>query len=450
MENEEVSFNFGRVTQIMWIRKKTILSIIISFTVLAIILAFVLPKQYESTTLVQTRSTGNDMSGAAAMAAGMGVDAGGSSKNSPLNYIELMQSRTVLQPIIDSIEWPDEKKIPEPKDFAKNVLKVENTKQTNLISVTAKGKTPEEAQMISQAVVDNFLLMQTNNNQQTQSLLVKFLNERIEKSKEDAEVASQKFADYQKAHKVYSPEEQAKATVAKMNAFDDAIGSMEVQVKASQAQLDTANSQLGNMKSKSMDFQINDNENVQGLRKQIVDAEVSLVDLQQRYTDAHPSVIDARNHLSQLRRQLTNEVNAVVVSDASTLNPAQMKLIQDKAQAEAGIAVAQASEAAVKSRRDEKEKELGDFPQDVLEYMNLQRDASIKNEIYVNLVKQCEQDKIQEAMESMDIQVIDPANLPNEDRPVFPKKKMFAAVGILIGFLVSFGYACMLYRRELE
>ena len=42
---------------------------------------------------------------------------------------------------------------------AKKYLDIKNTKQTNLITVTAKGKTPEEAQKISQAVVDNFLTL---------------------------------------------------------------------------------------------------------------------------------------------------------------------------------------------------------------------------------------------------------------------------------------------------
>ena len=448
MENEEMTIDLGRIARIMWVKKKVTFSIIAVCTVIAIIIAFLLPKEYESTTLVQTRSA--DATGGAAMAAAMGIDAGGSSKSSPLNYIELMKSRTVLQPIIDDMDWPDGKKKPEAKDFAKDALKIENTKQTNLITVTAKGKTPEEAQQISQGVVDNFLLMQTDKNQQTQSLLVKFLNDRIAEAKKDAEEASQKFADYQREHKIYSPEELAKATVSQLNAFDNAIGDMQVQLKASQAKLDSVNAQLGGMKSKSMNFQINDNGNVQTLRKQIVDAEVSVVDLKQHYTDEHPSVIDAQAHLAQLRQQLADEVNTVVASDVSTLNPAQMKLVQDQAQAEAGIAVAQASEAAVKNRRAAKEKELGSFPDDVLEYMNLQRDSSIKNEIYVNLVKQCEQDKIKEAMESMDIQVIDPANLPDIDEPAAPRKKIIAGIGLLVGVLLSVGYAFVIYRREME
>ena len=68
----------------------------------------------------------------------------------------------------------------------------------------------------------------------------------------------------------------------------------------------------------------------------------------------------------------------------------------------------------------------------------------------MNLVKQCEQDKIREAMESMDIQIIDPANLPDIDKPAAPRKKMIAGIGLLVGLLLSIGYAFVVYRREME
>jgi len=66
----------------------------------------------------------------------------------------------------------------------------------------------------------------------------------------------------------------------------------------------------------------------------------------------------------------------------------------------------------------------------------------------LSLVKQCEQDKIQEAMESMDIQIIDPANLPDEDKPAGPRKKLITAIGFVIGCLISFGYGLICYKRE--
>ncbi len=442
MENEE-SIDLGRLMHILYDRRKTVGAIVGGCTALALIVSFALPKTYESTTLVQTRSSAG-VGGASAMAAMLSGGSGGAE----LNFIELMKSRTVLEPIIDQMEWEDEKKKPQAKDFAKKFLKIENTKQTNLITVTATGKSPEEAQMISQNVVDNFLAMQTDKAKQTQSTLIKFLDERISESKQEAEEARTKFAEYQQKHKVYSPDTQARAAVAKMNAFDDALGNMAVQQKANQAKLESVSAKLGDMRSSSQAFHINDNANVMALRKQIVDAQVSLVGLRERYTEEHPSVISAQERIAALQQKLSEEVNTIVASQYTSINPAQADLIKDQANAEASIAVAQASEAAIKERRAEKEKELENFPQEVLEYLTLQREASIKEGIYTSLVKQCEDSKIKEAMESMDIQVIDPADLPDEDKPAGPKKKLITAIGFVIGCLISFGYGLIQYKRE--
>ena len=441
MENklqQEDTIDLGKLAQIAIEHKKEVFSIIAGCTIVAAGISFVLPKQYESTTLVQTRSAGKDIGGAAAMASMMGIDAGGGS--STTSYIELMKSRRVLNPIIDSMEWEDEKKKPDADGFAKKYLDIKNTKQTNLITITAKGKTPEEAQMISQEVADNFLKLQTDMNQQTQSLLVKFLEERIDEAKKDAEDAREKFAQYQQEHKIYSPDEQARSTVNKMNAFDEALGNMQVQQKATQAQLAAVSAKLGDIRSSSQNYNINDNEIVKGLRNQIVSAQLELLNLRERYTEEHPAVISVKEKITELNQNLTNEVNTMVASKYTTLNPTQADLVKDQANAEVSMAVAKASEEAIQARKNEKEKELEGFPKDVLEYLNLQRDTNIKEQIYTNLVRQAEDNKIQEAMESMDIQIIDAANLPDENKPSAPKKKIITMIGFLLGIIISFIY----------
>ena len=448
-EKQEESIDLGRLATIMWDRKKITGGIIAGCTAIAIATAFILPKQYESTTLVQTRSAGNDISGMKAMAAAMGVNVGGSASNaSPLNYVELMKSRTVLDPIIDNMDWDDPKKKPTAKDFAKKNLDIQNTKQTNLITVTAKGRTPEEAQMISQGVVDNFLAMQTDKNQQTQSLLVKFLNERIENAKKESDEAAQKLADFSRENKIYSPDDQVKLAITQLDAYDKAVSDMQAQQKSAQAKYDVATQKLGEQKAGAKAYNINDNSTVQSIRSQIVAKEVALTELRQRYTDQYPDVIAAQKQLNKLRQSLVTEVNNVVDSNAATLNTAQMELLKNQAVAQAQASAAAASEEAIKGKRAEKEKELGEFPDNAMTYMQLDRDAKIKQQIYTSLVNQCEQDKIQEAMESMDIQVIDPADLPDVDKPAAPKKKLIAAIGLVLGCLTAFGYSLVVYKRE--
>jgi possible lipopolysaccharide biosynthesis protein len=447
MERNEDSLDFSRLFRVMGDHKVVLFGIIGICTTVALVIAFVLPKQYESTTLVQTRSAAKvDISGTVAAMAALGI--GGGSVSSPTtNYIELMKTRTVLDPIIDSLGFEEDQK-PDAKGFAKGYLDIRNTKGTNLIEVAARGKTPEEAQRISQAVVDNFLLMQTDMNQQTQSLLMKFLDERIGTAKRETEEAEAKLAAFSREHKLYSPDDQAKAAIEQMAAYDKAIGEVEVAARSAQASLDAANEKLGEQKSASKAYNISDNSIVQKIRDQIVAKRLEIVSLEQNYTDLHPSVQRAQKELEQLQNSLDAEVRATVESDATTLNPTQSQLLSSRALAAVNLAVATASESALKEQQAKKEEELGTFPDDVMEYMRLSRDSTIKNEVYLNLVKQYEQNKIQAAMESMDIQIIDAANLPDIERPVAPRKKLITAIGFVTGVLLAMGYSLLAYRRE--
>lgn len=448
LEKEE-SIDLGKLWQVTKEHKKVVGGIIVGCTAIATITAFVLPKQYESTTLVQTRNASKEMGGQAAAAmAALGVGGGASSPTN--NYMELMKTRTVLDPIIDELyEGKDPEKKPDAAGFAKSNLDIKNTKGTNLITVTAKGKTPEEAQQISKEVVDNFLTMQTNNSQQTQSLLVQFLNGRIEEAKQDSDDAAQKFADFSREHKLYSPDDQLKQAITQVSAYDKSIADLQSQQKAAQAQYDVATNKLGQQKSGSKAYNINDNGTVQSIRGQIVAKEVELVGLRQKYTDNNPTVIAAQQQLNQLQGDLSREVSAVVDSNAASLNSAQMELVKNQAVAEASIGAAKASEDAVRAKKDEIEQDISKYPDEMVTYIQLKSDAEIKKTIYTNLVQQCEQNKIQEAMESMDIQVIDAANLPDVDKPSFPKKKIFVAVGIFVGCLISIGYSILAYKKEI-
>ena len=278
MEKEE-AIDLGKLLQIMIEKKKIVGSIILGCTLVALVTAFVLPKTYESTALVQTRNAKDPTGGASAALAAI---SGGGAASPTVGYIELMKSRSVLDPIIADLDIPVEKKEKmDAKSFVKTNLDIENTKGTNLISVTAKGRTPEEAQQISQSIVDNFLVLMTNMNQQTQSLMVKFLNERIETAKKESDDASQKLEDFSKEKKVYGPSDQASAELKQMAAFDKAIGDLEVQKIGTQAQLDSVSAQLDKQNANLTAYNVADNTTIQKLRDQIVAKEVELVGLQQ-------------------------------------------------------------------------------------------------------------------------------------------------------------------------
>lgn len=433
----------------LMIEKKTIvIAIIVICTVIATIVAFVLPKSYQSTTLVRVKSGGSSMSGYAAMAAGFGIDIGGAgSSGSPESYIELMKSREVLEPIIAELDLPEEtKEKMTAAGFAKSNLEITNIKKTELITIAAYGKTPEEAQMISQGVADNFLALMTKLNKEDNSTTLKFLDERIKIAKEEMETAENKLAAYQQEHKIYAPDEQAKAIIANLNNYDTTIAQLQAQSEGDSAKLAGVTSQLEQQNASLLEYNVSDNTNIGNIRESIVNKRVELVGLQQQFTDEHPDVIKAKEELNSLEKSLSDEITKAVNSQSVTLSPVQSSLLKDKISTEVQISVNNASLEALKAKQAQAQESIATLSADSVEYMRLSREANITGQVYTSLVQNYEQTRIQEAKDSMDIQIIDAADLPNA--PVKPNKKLIVVIGFVLGIMISFGYILYNYSRR--
>lgn len=448
--NDNDTIDLRKLFSLMMEKKKIVLAIIVICTLIATIVAFVLPKSYQSTTLVRVKSNNiSSMAGYAAMAAGFGIDTGGGNSGSPESYIELMKSREVLEPIIAKLDLPDEDKEKlTVVGFAKKNLEVTNIKKTDLITIAAYGKTPEEAQMISQGVADNFLALMTKLNKEDNSSVLKFLDERIKIAKEEMETAENKLQAYQQEHKIYAPDEQAKAIIANLNNYDTTIAQLQAQSEGDSAKLAGVTSQLEQQNASLLEYSVSDNTNIGNIRESIVNKRVELVGLQQQFTDEHPDVIKAKEELNSLESSLSDEIAKAVNSQSVTLSPVQSNLLKDKISTEVQISVNNASLEALKAKQAEAQENIATLSADSVEYMRLSREATITGQVYTSLVQNYEQTRIQEAKDSMDIQIIDAADLPKEDMPAKPNKKIIVMIGFVLGIMISFGYTLYNYSRR--
>lgn len=447
--NDNDTIDLRKLFSLMMEKKKIVLAIVVICTIIATIVAFVLPKSYQSTTLVRVKSGGSSMSGYAVMAASFGIDTGGRSSGSPESYIELMKSREVLEPIIAELDLSDEDKEKlTAEGFAKKNLEVINIKKTDLITIAAYGKTPEEAQRISQGVADNFLALMTKLNKEDNSSVLKFLDERIKIAKEEMETAENKLQAYQQEHKIYAPDAQTKSIIDNLNTYDNSIAQLQAQSEGDSAKLAGVTSQLEQQNASLLEYNVSDNTNIGNIRESIVNKRVELVGLQQQFTDEHPDVIKAKEELNSLEKSLSDEIAKAVNSQSVTLSPVQSNLLKDKISTEVQISVNNASLEALKAKQAEAQENIATLSADSVEYMRLSREATITGQVYTSLVQNYEQTRIQEAKDSMDIQIIDAADLPKEDMPAKPNKKIIVAIGFVLGIMISFGYTLYNYSRR--
>jgi succinoglycan biosynthesis transport protein ExoP len=228
--------------------------------------------------------------------------------------------------------------------------------------------------------------------------------------------------------------------------YDQTIAKLQVETETSQAKLQEITGQLAAQNAAVLKYNIADNVGIQQIRESITKKQVELIEQQQRYTDKHPNVILLKKEIEELRGKLREEVSQSVESQANTLNPVQSVLLKGKLEAEAGVSAGQAALVVARKIQADNEKEISTLSAGSVTYIGLARQAKIAQEVYGVLVKNYEQTRVQEAMENLDIQIVDEANLPK--RPASPNKMLITMIGGVFGMMLSFIYILVLYARQ--
>lgn len=440
---EQDTIDLGQVWHIAQKNRKKLLSIVALFVVAAIILSLILPEKFESSVLVRAK---NQKQGGISLQATAALALLGGSTAAPLqSYQELIKSRSVLDPVIKKMDLPNKDKITN-VTFAKSYLKLANPKGTDLLQITATGRSPEEAQLIAASVVGSFQQVLTKLNQSEQSLQMKFLSERIAVAKQEMEQAENELEKFRQQTKMYIPEEQTKTVVLALADFDQKLAQLQVEDATSRAKLQGVDAQLKQQNLAMEKFNIAENEVMDKIRTTIIDKQMKLVALQQRYQDKHPEVILAKEELAELKATLNQEISKAVQSGANILNPVQGALLAEKVSLETTLIANQAREEAMRQVQAKAEQNLSSLSERGLTYVGLYRQTRVTQEVYSVLVKNYEQARIQETMESMDIQVVDEANLPIQRSA--PRRTLVVAIGGVVGMMAALAYLLVVYIRE--
>lgn len=409
----EKEIDLEEVIGVLKTDKNKYLKIAAGCTIIALVLAFILPEKFSSTAVVRAKATAW-MSGISSDMAAMAALAGfGNVKSDTQSYIEIMQTRSVIEPLIEKTDTLDaDDEIKEYKlldEYIKKYLKFDNPKGTDIIKITAISKDPQEAQQIAKGVVENMAVTLTKVNQTGTSSYRKFLEDRIQIADSEMKDAEAKLEAFKQKSGVFLPGEQATGIIEQLSEIDKSIAAVQVQrdTKAKQLEL-LDNGEVATVYNSGMDTAATE------VRQALVSKELALKDAQQKYTDKHPAVIELKAELAALKAQVKKEAATEVAASNVRLNALNTQ------------------KAAIESK-------ISQLSSDGLEYVELSRKVATTREVYSILVKSMESARIQEAMNSMDLQVIAEANLPLYKS--WPPKAIITIVGAIVGFMACIGHA---------
>jgi uncharacterized protein involved in exopolysaccharide biosynthesis len=336
--------------QLLWERRRWLGRVAAWGLGISIVIAFLIPNQYESSVRIMPPDSMSNAGGMLAALAGKGsanselaVMAASllGMKQSGAVFVDLFRSRSVQERVIDrlnlqSVYWIRYKQDARTKLDGRT--DVSEDRKSGVITLTVQDRNPQRAHDIAQAYVEelNRVLAQVSTSSARRERI--FIEQRLVTVKSDLEDAEKQFSAFASKNTALDIKEQTKAMV----------------------------------------------ESAAMLQGQLIAAESELESMAQIYADSNVRVRALRARINELKRQLLNMEG----SDSSLLSDS--------------------------TKSDELYPSIRKLPLLGVEWADLYRRAKIQETVFGLLTQQYEMARIQEAKEIPTVNVVDSANVPEK------------------------------------
>ena len=435
------------IKEILQEYKKFLLCLMGGILIIFLLLALLLPKKYTSSVMIQVKPQNGSLSTLANNSALLSL-AGISAGDSVLDYMSLLRSSRVIDPVIkklDNADSEDEKF--DADDFVKKYMQIDNPRGTSILSFTITADSPENAQRIAQDVVDSLQDTIAGVGSTQDSTLVKILGKKNEdaKHKMDADVAA--LEKYKQENSVFIPNEQEKMLLEQAAGYEKAKSDETVKLNTNTAILSSIEAQIDTQNKNLIDSQMADNPEIQSIRKELFNANEQLAKLQFKFTDDYPEVVKVKENISYLEKQLAKTVAQSISSENVTLSPVQMDLLQKRVVAKNNVESANAALTKLEELSKQNLEKSNQFSQKSVKFLELQRNAKVSTDTYNLLTKSLEELKIKENLDAMHIRVLNSPTYPVKHS--WPRKLYVMIVGGLLYLIIAGGFIYFQYTRRM-
>ena len=428
--------------------KKLLLVLMGGIFVIFLLLAFLLPKQYQSSVMIQVKPKAGAF-GALANNTALLTLAGISSGDSVLDYMSVLKSDKVINPVIKKLGNEDaENENFDADDFVKKYMQVDNPRGTSILSFTITADSPENAQRIAGDVVESLKTAIADVSSAQDSTLVKILEKKNEaaKQKMDADIAI--LEKYKQENGVFSPTEQEKILLERTSGYEKAKAEETVKINTNNAVLGSIEAQIDSQNQKLVDSQMADNSEIQSIRKELFSENEKLAKLQFKFTDDYPEVAKVKENIAYLEGELAKTVAKSIASENVTISPVQMDLLQKRVVAKNNIEAAQAALAQLDTLAKQNVEQSNQLSQKSVKFLELQRNAKVSADTYNLLTKSLEELKIKENIDGMDMRVISEPTLPLKHS--WPRKLYVMVAGGLLYLVIAGAFIYVQYTRRMS
>lgn len=423
--------------QIIWKRRRRIAVLLIAAALASYVGSRLMTPIYRASTKILIKQAGP--------ASGLALfdELTGISRNQVQNYVEILKSNSLARSMAELMGLD-----PQQKDgpFArlKESIAVQPVQGTDAIAVHVESNDPREAAAAANALIRALGQRTQIENQADVRAARSFIENQVETVRNELSAAEDAVQNYQTRNAVVEPSHEATSLVNRLTALESSKAEAEVAIFEGEALLKEVQKQLSEREQTVVASQtLSENPVLAQYKKALAELQIQKSQALEKYSPGHPTVAAFDGQIADIQKKLTEQMARVVDTETVTLNPVRQALIQQALEAQSGVMAAQARRDGLEKLIVQSETRFAKLPSQQVELARLMRTRSVLESIYLMLTQKHEEFRISEEMKTADIQVIDPAEVP--EAPVRPRTMLNVAVAV---FLALFGGCGLAFLAE--
>ncbi len=302
-------------------------------------------------------------------------------------------------------------------------LRVQALPRTEILEIRYRSRSPELAVQVVDAVASIYMEHNFDSSYRSSLRASDWLSGQVGSLKKEEEDAEQRLLRFQKQTGLIQVQGGPNLELTQLNAVSQQLLAARAQQLAQEARYRTA--LTGDPEAM---VGITQGSALQALHAEEIAIGNQYAQLEAKYGDAYPKVI-------QIKEQLDKAKQAT-----------QVELAHQRSEIKLEYDAATRDEELSQSAFDAQKQDLLDKGEASIQLAVLQRDVEIANELYEQVLKRMRLGTITAGLNALDVEVVDPPQLPT--RKIEPHPALNAAAGLLIGALLGFGVCALLEATD--
>ena len=318
-------------------------------------------------------------------------------------------------------------------------LKVEESSDGNVLTVTVKQRTPERAQQLCNKIVAVFQqVVEAETEAQMRWWEKPMPQSMLEETKQNLKTAEEELFNFQREYPEITLNAEGSTQAQLILALQLEENQLTGLLAGAALKLEEYTAELAKIEENIVSETVATNPSYSKLRDNLHEYEIERQGMMGKYDETHPDVVALDKKIAETQSRLAEEEQQIK-STTTAYNPLHQALTEKVNEAEATIKSLTEQKNQLSAQIAAHIAQLSTWSSQQIRLFRLKRDVEIYNAQIVALEAKMRESEIVAEARTESLKVLDMARVPEE--PVAPRMKLNLVLGAMLGGLLGFTFA---------